>query len=303
MKQGYFTLNSFCNQKCITCPTSSNSKCDYSIPFDVLKNQINESISKGLKIIVLSGGEPLAYPRFDDLLRFLFKKKVGIVILSNCTLLCDSMIKKLAKHKEQIKFVTAIHSDNAEEHDKVTGTNGSFNKTVNNLERANKSGLNISVKIILNKINYQKLSLIASFLNYRFTKPFNINVCSMDFVGVAQDHKELMVSGKEIEKSLNDAAVWFIHNNGKKFSLTFSEFPICLMTKYSMPFLSVSSNKRQFAYVGRDGCLKYNSLSDCSPCLANCSKCKFEMICPGVWSSTKIEMGKFCFPLGGDNNE
>lgn len=284
--QAYFTLNNFCNQKCITCPTGSNCKDSNYIPFELLKERIVECKKKGMDSVVLSGGEPLAYPYILECISYLYKLKINITILTNGTMLNKEIIKKLVKFKEHIRVVVAIHSDIPSEHDFVTSTVGSFDILMSNIIMLDKLKFHVCFKIILNKISFLKLKEISCMLEYKLKNPFTINVCSMDMCNISEKNKNICLTGKEVQVVLNTFSKWYTFKKNKKYQLYISEFPICLMTKYSMPYLQTKKGKNNFAIIPRHSTnVVYNSKYDCFPCLEYCKVCMFESLCPGIWSS------------------
>ena len=303
MKNGYFTLNSFCNQKCLTCPTH-NKDCHYEVDFVTLKNNIRDAVSNGLNHITFSGGEPLMYSHFSELVHWIKKFNIFVTILTNGTLLDSSVLKVLKPIQKKLKIVTAIHSDDEIEHDYITNLKGSFNLVIKNLSEANAQGFSLTLKIILNSKTINKLKQISTFLTYNFRNPFCIDITSMDCVGLKDENKFLTVNGDEIFKSLDDYAIWFMNLNFRKFNIAFSEFPICLMSQNSIKFVQFKPFKRQFVFLPHNSNnLIYNSLYDCAPCLDQCKECLFYDLCPGIWSSNKEYFENFCVSLKGKKYE
>ena len=301
--QGYFALCRFCNQKCRTCPTDITNKKGDWIDFDLLKGNIALAMKRGMNEICLSGGEPLAYPHFNDLIDYLAKVKLKVTILTNATLMEDKYIKHLLKIKDHVRIVTAIHHFEADKHDDITQTPGSFDKAMNGLRILNGLGFMISVKIILNKTNYLSLKEMYCFLLNNFKNYFAIDVCGMDYSGEARNNMDLFINGQDIKKSLEDLAIFHVSKLDKKPRLSFSEFPICFMDKHSIMLLVQKQSRNNFAYESTENGIVFNSPYSCGPFSTKCRSCLFEKTCPGIWANNLKEQEEDLVPLGVSTNE
>ena len=289
--QGYFTLNYYCNQKCITCPTSSNQKKLESIEFENLKKNILESYHKGMKQIVLSGGEPFAYKDIHNVISLLYDLDLGVTILTNGTLINDVIINLLTPLKERLTIVTAIHSSDENVHDYVTGVKGSFNKAFYNLKTLNKLGFNVHIKIILNKLNYLNINTLFNLIENNFCNKVLINICSMDYCGVAKNHFELYVNADEIDKALSSAVENLKINKKTNIRLYLSEYPICFMNSETIKYLMIRPMSPQFAFQAVNSQnVRYDTLYDCIPRGEKCAKCLCKTVCSGFWSSIESKI-------------
>lgn len=302
--QAYFTLNNFCNQKCITCPTGSNEKDLSQISFDVLKERVNECRKAKIDSIVLSGGEPFAYPFIFECIKYIHKQKINITVLTNGALLDEKIIKKLIKYKNHLNIVIAIHSDIASEHDFVTSKIGSFDLVMKNISLLDKYNFHLCFKIILNKISALKLKEISCMLQYKLKNSFQINVCSMDMCNISKKYKNIFLTGKEIEYFLDLYCEWYDKKRNKNFHFYISEFPICLMTKNSIKFLHFRKENPNVAFIPRhSNKIIYNSKYDCFPCFDYCKNCFLSSLCPGIWTSNIKYFEKDCSIIDKKRNK
>ena len=96
----------------------------------------------GLAHIVITGGEPLTYPDFDEVVKAIDPKKWYIVSDTNGWFLDDAR----AKHMKEIgvdKVQISLDSLNAEEHDSFRKKPGSHARVLRAISAAKKAGLNI----------------------------------------------------------------------------------------------------------------------------------------------------------------
>ncbi len=148
-------LTKKCNLKCKHCYLGRAENIE--IPIDVSKMVIKDfEKMQGLKLMV-SGGEPLLYSRFDDLNDFLKDVKLRRVLLTNGINLKKMEISSLNFDEIQISI------DGLEEaHDKLRGK-GTFKQALEGLEYAKNHGYDVSVATMITSYNlkdFKKMSEI-----------------------------------------------------------------------------------------------------------------------------------------------
>lgn len=86
-----FELNTTCNLKCIMCVFSSNPPVPEYMSPDLAKRVINEGADKGLASLKLQyRGEPLLYPRIEDIVKYAKDKGIlKVMFNTNATLLTE----------------------------------------------------------------------------------------------------------------------------------------------------------------------------------------------------------------------
>ena len=108
-------LTDRCNNSCIACWVHSPSvdrkevfpNGQKELPFKKVKEIIRELARLGTKEIILSGsGEPLIYPQIFDLIKLVKSKGMHLNIITNATLLNDSICEILVKTKVDLLTVS-----------------------------------------------------------------------------------------------------------------------------------------------------------------------------------------------------
>ena len=124
MAQIYPTFK--CNLSCKHClyDCKFNSK---SIPFEKLKIIIEKLKKLHVVAIVVNGGEPLLYPKFNDLVTLINNKNFGWELLTNGTLITSDKAKVISEN-EPYKVSISLHGGDAETHNWLT--NGGFKEAV-----------------------------------------------------------------------------------------------------------------------------------------------------------------------------
>jgi len=101
------------------------------LSLDVITNVLKELKTKGLKLVDMEGGEPLLYPRFDDLLQQLQRLKLYVKFTTNGTL--------LEEHAEAIvstavRSVTVSLDGDREVHNMIRGHRLAYDRTIAGLQ-------------------------------------------------------------------------------------------------------------------------------------------------------------------------
>lgn len=91
MKTLYCAIGYVCNERCQFCPCSEGSVNVPSLSYDDICLSIRKSIEeKGVKNILLSGGEPTIHPDFFRILEFIKGYDVNISLLTNALRIADN---------------------------------------------------------------------------------------------------------------------------------------------------------------------------------------------------------------------
>jgi len=141
-----------CNFKCEHCSAdnfmikNAQKKAKFKdkrvFTLDDVRELSKQGDEMGLAHIVITGGEPLTYPDFDEIVKAIDPAKWYIVSDTNGWLLDD--IK--AKHLKNIgvdKIQLSMDSLNAADHDKFRKKKGSHSKVLRAIKAAQSAGLNI----------------------------------------------------------------------------------------------------------------------------------------------------------------
>lgn len=157
-----------CNNHCVMCCQPPKKRDDFDYYFR--KNvALIKSAPKETKVVCITGGEPtLAGEKFIELVRIVREElpDTDIQILSNGRKYADlSFARKLKEIGDDKIFVgVPLHSDYAGDHDKISGSKGAFNETMLGLYNLAEEGIAIELRIVINKMNYKRLPLMAEFI-------------------------------------------------------------------------------------------------------------------------------------------
>ena len=158
-----------CNFRCQHCDTTrlqnNKEKKRFFTPDDV-KELSRQADEMGLAQIVITGGEPLVFPDFDDIVKAIDPQKFWIVSDTNGWFL-DA---EKAKHLKSIgvdKIQLSLDSLSAHEHDEFRRKPGSHERCLRAIDAALDAGLNIIVQTVVTKQRVRSKEFIdfVKFLN------------------------------------------------------------------------------------------------------------------------------------------
>ncbi len=272
-----FYVTDICNSKCIMCPQIVEGCSRYDECIELLKYiDLNNHCSIGI-----TGGEPTLEPnKLITLLKQISKKQryAKIHILTNGRKLNDiNFVKKLAALEElDITYGIPIYSNISDEHDNITGINGSFKQTLEGLYNLAKYRQKIEIRIVIMRQNYQKLKEIADFI-YR-NLPFVVHIAYMglEYHGNAEiNYEKIAIDPSEYQQELYEAIKSCVRYN---INADVYNVPLCLADNRIENFCkdSISTWKKTYLDI--------------------CTECTKKDVCCGVFA-TSFKQSNFIKPI------
>lgn len=120
-----------CTERCVHCYIPEYNPL--FLPFEKIKEIIDEFAEMGGLELSLSGGECMLHPDFEKIVRYAREKDLIVGVLSNLTL-CDEQKIKLLQETESTVQVS-LYSMQPEIHDSITQRKGSWLKTKTAIEK------------------------------------------------------------------------------------------------------------------------------------------------------------------------
>ncbi len=149
-------VTSRCNLRCLHCYLGDPVGDDLDL--DAALGILDEFGDMGGLRLAVTGGEPLLYPRFEELNRALTDRPYRRVLITNGTLL--SRLDPACLNFEEVQ----VSLDGMEEgHDFLRG-GGTFKRTVEQLRRAAAAGLQVSVATVIHRHNLDELPRLGELL-------------------------------------------------------------------------------------------------------------------------------------------
>lgn len=198
-----------CNNLCLFCSQPPKSKND-----DWLLTQSALAIASFnlAGVVGVSGGEPLLYgEEFLSFLDFISENspETALHVLTNGRQFSDASFAakvKLRSDKLNITFGVPLYSSRSAVHDQLVGCVGAFHETIRGLINAGNSGINIELRIIPTRSNYQELPHIVEYVSRIFSNISQISIMGLESIGWARKNwADIFVGHEECAVPLTDA--------------------------------------------------------------------------------------------------
>ena len=176
-----------------------------------------------------------------------------------------------AKIKEisNLLFGIPLHSDFSIDHDTITQVKGSYTETMKGLYNLASIGADIELRIVINKMNYQRLPQLSEFIWKNLPFVAYISFMGLEDTGYSiKNHNKVWIDPidyqKELEKAVVNLAEW-------KLDVSIFNIPICLLKPSLYKFAKKSISDWKVCYIDA------------------CSKCSKKHECCGLFSTSKIQ--------------
>lgn len=302
LRSAYIALGYTCNHNCLICPLTTFDRMHRDFTYEDIIKSISEAEFTADDHVTISGGEPTLNKCFLPVIEYLSGLGVHITILSNSVRFTDgSLVERLRKiiNASRCNVVTAIHSPDRKIHDKLTASEGSFDKTLSGLKNLISAGIPICVKNIINGLNYTGLADFSDFVIHTFPEQVEVEFCVMDYSGRASKNlNELKVDFPSIGEQLENALdVFEKSESDKSRKISVIESPLCMVDPYYWKYFKGGCGTLGL-YVAPNSETENNISYDvdklCSTSYSECMKCRAKVLCPGVWNSSYHVLGSSC---------
>lgn len=158
----------FCTFKCNHCymPNSPNHLMDFNMYKEILK-QLDEI---GCLWILITGGEPLLHPEFKKFYTYAKEKGFLVSVNTNGYLIDDNLIQLFIKYQPYAVEISLYGYDD-KSYQQFTHCSNCFLKIDNNIKKMLDKNININLKSVLVKQNYQYFNKIRKYAD-SFPCPF-----------------------------------------------------------------------------------------------------------------------------------
>ncbi len=193
-----FQYNYICNFKCQHCSVKrfqgQSNKRKFTI--DDVKKLSKQADQMGLARFVITGGQPLIFKDFDELIQALDPSKFYINVDTNGWYLDDNK----AKHLKQIgvdRIQLSIDSLNEQQHDKFRRTPGSFKRTMKAIDASLNAGLDIFIQTVVTHTRLYSQQFI-DFVQYFNNRDIGVFVSYAKPVGAWQGYYKQLVNKEDM---------------------------------------------------------------------------------------------------------
>ena len=157
---GNLALTHRCNVKCLHCYLGKEVGSRENIAKEADTSQwlriIDQITQAGCLYLLITGGEPLLRKDFPEIYRHAKTGGMVVTVFTNATLI-DRSILELFRRFPPKAVEVSIYGASAETHEKITGVNGSFEKSLKGIRKLIDHRVNVRLKTILMTLNRHEL--------------------------------------------------------------------------------------------------------------------------------------------------
>jgi len=260
-----------CNNRCLMCSQPPLKRDDIGEFFE--KNlKIIETAPLELNDIGITGGEPTLL--VEELFILIEKIKERLLdaqihILSNGRAFKNrNYTKQLADvGSKQLLLGIPLHSDYIHDHDYITQAEGSYNETMKGLYNLAEFGIDIELRIVINKINYTRLPQLSNFIYKNLPFVRYISFMGLEDTGYTiKNHSKVWIEPQQYQNQL-EKAVLHLTTSGMNVSI------------FNLPHCCLPDSLHEFARKSvSDWKVKY---------LSCCNECIVKDNCCGLFATSK----------------
>lgn len=264
-------VTSQCNNKCLMCAQPPLNRDD--IDFFYAKNiEIIDNAPNGLTNIGITGGEPTLLEEklicLIEYIRIRYPDSL-IHILTNGKAFADIHYSKKFKEIPNLLFGIPLHSDFSIEHDAITQVKGSYTETMKGLYNLAGIGADIELRIVINRMNFQRLPQLSEFIWKNLPFVAYISFMGLEDTGYSiKNHNKVWIDPidyqKELEKAITNLTEW-------KLDVSIFNIPLCLLRSSLHKFAKKSISDWKVTYIDI------------------CSTCSMKNECCGLFSTSKTQ--------------
>lgn len=194
-------LSRICNLRCIYCYAEAGEKLENELSYAEIQDAVDQAVGLGARrIIVLGGGEPLAYPRIMDVLRSLHERGLGIDLFTNTTLITPEMAREF--FAMGVNPVVKLNSMRADIQDKLAGCRGAFDDIQKGFAALREAGyptkeLPLGVQTVICGQNLDELPEMWTWIREQGMTPY-FEMITMQ--GRARKHRSLNVTLEQMRE-------------------------------------------------------------------------------------------------------
>ena len=187
-----------------------------------------------------------------------------IQILSNGRQFADGpYAEKLAQVSEGMVIVgVPFHSDSPIIHDRIAGAKNAYNQTLLGLYNLAANDIDIELRIVLTKQNYQRLPQMAHFISKNLAFVSTVAFMAMEDIGYTIKNRDLIwIEPLDYMPQLQQAVQYLAQ---LEFDVSLFNLPLCLLSESLRPFAkqSISDWKNKYLPI-------------CDECTAKSKCCGF----------------------------
>lgn len=159
---GHIDITYRCNLRCIHCYAGServSTEITEESTAPVIREILQEAAAMGCLRLLISGGEPLLRPDFEEIYKTAKELGIIVTVFTNATLVTDRHVKLLQEFPPYLVEIS-IYGATAATYESVTGVPGSYAACITGIERLLAGKIRSALKTPMLQRNIHELGLI-----------------------------------------------------------------------------------------------------------------------------------------------
>lgn len=195
----YLYITDTCNLRCRHCwiiPRWTPTPLSPTIPSELYNRAISSALPEGLRMVKVTGGEPLLHPEWRQIIRFAAEQGVTVLLETNGTLVTEEDAEFLCKH--DVRVSVSLDGSDPETHDKFRGVKGSFEAARRAVCLLAELGKPPTIIFSLYAGNYHELEPFVALVKDWGVEEIKINIVAPMGRGKQMKHKGLLLGVEEL---------------------------------------------------------------------------------------------------------
>ena len=275
-------ITSSCNSNCIMCPAGDRERKNIgNMPLAPIQRFV-EYLPSDLYNLVITGGEPtLAKDNFLTIMqevRAKFSLTKVLLLTNGRSLSNEEFFNQFnAVAPRHLRIAVPIHGHTAELHDRITQTPGSFYQTLKGICNMLKAHIEVEVRVIVSKLNYEYLNEIASFIAKNLKGIYCVNFVGLEVRGnCVKNANQVYIDYHTAAQAILPAADILI---GEGINVGIYNYPLCLLDSRYWPIAEKSISTYKSKYY------------------SECDKCAVKESCCGIFQATMNFIKPTVYPI------
>ena len=294
----YFNINYTCNSHCLFCASRdlSTGAPAKDMPVGQFKDTLLQNGIKAGDRVIINGGEPTIHMKFFSFLEIVNELGAYPVLFTNGIRLHDVGFTKEIISFQPINIRIPFFGATAADHDRLTGNNGNFAKTLQGFGHVvdyigQGASVDLEAKLLLSKSTYRNNLHIAKLLIKLFPNNFYFSINPLIFSEKVLQKKEMFLERFAIMKPETDKVIRHIQK--QSFYISLNQVPFCVFQS-TFPELFPVTGSATVKKLFFDTTTKQHGHK--SPLggdfnYDHCSKCLFYIKCNGFYPEYLSEYG------------
>ena len=273
-------VTNHCNQRCLFCSQPPKERDDLNY-FHKINSKLVELLPIDLQSIGITGGEPtLLGNRLLQLLQKInqYLPNTNIHLLSNGIYYSDiDHALNLSNSKvANLTLGIPLYSYNHNVHNHIVQSDSFFN-LINALHNLGHYGINIELRIVISKLNFKDLPLLAEFIYKNLPFVYHVAFMGLENTGLAKKNiDECWINPLDYCGQLNEAVSFLSICN---FDVSIYNIPLCQMGNECWQYSRDSISEWKKRYHNK------------------CDICSMKNLCSGLFNSSFNKYNELINPI------